>query len=201
MYQRDTSKDGTTARPKLQVIFPLMKYPNLGRLAEPDMDNLQTIDQEPISELHALVKSSFTEYCGFLEGQDYLYVCRYVAPLTHVEFTNIIILFDALSDTVLSRENYCWQIAKYIPHTFVSTSTYNDVTALEYLMVNPRHQSNKIGQSIVASVEEIAQEFNSKKVRLDALHSSIGFWEKQGYTQDTDPNPRLGTVGMVKYRK
>lgn len=185
-----------SASQPLHVIFPLMQYP---KLSEPDLDNLQTFSQEPISESHEIIKSSFTEHCTFVGRGDFLYVHRYVARQTNVVCIDFEFLSDELSDAQLCRKNYCMRTLRFIPHTYVKVAIWRDWTHLDYLLVNPRHQSKRIGQSIVASVEDISQKFESKGINLHAVPSSIGFWKKQGFLPKSYPKHKFDTTRMVKY--
>ncbi len=56
-----------------------------------------------------------------------------------------------------------------------------DEAQIRYMAVAPQHRHRGIGHLIVSALEQQARKLEASTVVLDARHSAVGFYEKQGY--------------------
>ena len=102
-------------------------------------------------------------------------------------------------------ENECIHvIAKYNDNIIgVGRLQFNsDAEAqIRYMAVEPEHEKQNIGRSIVISLEQHARKNNRATIMLDAREPAVGFYEKLGYIKKEKTYLLFNKIQHYKMRK
>lgn len=65
---------------------------------------------------------------------------------------------------------------------------------INYLGVQKRYRNSGIGKKVVKEFIEKCKKKSIKKIEIDAYKKSVPFWDKMGFTINTEPQISLGIV-------